>query len=87
MVVNQTSSKKQAEALFTKFQTITQKFLTVDQRFIGYLPASDLVRKSIVARLPIMSSKKATLEESCFTSIACEVDQLQSNKFDGLKVY
>ena len=87
VVVNQTSSKKQAEALFHKFQSITQKFLTVDQRFIGYLPASNLVRKSIIARLPIMSSKKATLEESCFTSIAVEIDQLKSNKFDGLKVY
>ena len=87
VLVNQTSSKKQAEALFAKFQSITQKFLTVDQRYIGYLPTSDLIRKSIVARSPIMSSKKATLEESCFTSIALEIDQMTSNKFDGLKVY
>ena len=87
VLVNQASSKKQAEALFSKFQSITQKFLTVDQRYIGYLPASDLIRKSIVARRPIMSAKKATLEESCFTSIAFEIDELSSNKFDGLKVY
>lgn len=87
VVVNQASSKKQAEALFSKFQSITQKFLTVDQRYIGYVPASDLIRKSIVARCPIMSTQNATLEESCFTDIAQRIDQLPSNEFDGLKVY
>lgn len=87
VLVNQASSKKQAEALFSKFQSITQKFLTVEQRYIGYLPTSDLIRKSIVARRPIMSSKNATLEESCFSSIAFEINQMPSNKFDGLKVY
>ena len=87
ILVNQASSKKQAEVLFSKFQSITQKFLTVDQRYIGYLPASDSIRKSIVSRRPIMSSKQATLEESCFSSIAFEIEQMSSNKFDGLKVY
>jgi len=87
VLVNQASSKKQAEALFSKFQSITQKFLTLDQHYVGYLPASDMIRRSIVARRPIMSSKKPTLEESCFTSISHQIDKLSSNKFDGLKVY
>ena len=87
VVVNQAQTKIEAEALFNKFQKITGKFLSVDQRFLGYLPNSNLIKKSIVTRVPTMSKKQATLEEACFKSIASEADHMMSNKYSGLRIY
>ena len=87
VIVNQASSKLNGEALFNKFKNITDKFLSVNQTYLGYLPNSDLIRKSIVTRTPLMASKKATIEESCFNEIIKNLKILPANSFSGLKFY
>lgn len=87
IVVNQTTSKQQAEALFEKFKSITCKFISVNQEFLGYIPSSDSIRKSIVARVPIMAKKQATLEETCFATLSEKTKKLANNKYHGLTIY
>lgn len=87
IVVNQSASMQQAEALFEKFKSITDKFISVNQEFLGYVPSSENIRKSIVSRSPIMAKMQATLEETCFATLAKNTESLNNNKYQGLTIY
>jgi flagellar biosynthesis protein FlhG len=87
IVVNQSASRQQAEALFEKFKSITGKFISVNQEFLGYVPASEKIRKSIVSRSPIMITRQATLEETCFSTLAKNTENLDKNEYQGLTIY
>lgn len=87
IVVNQSASMQQAEALFEKFKSITDKFISVNQEFLGYVPKSENIRKSIVSRSPIMAKMQATLEETCFATLAKNTESLNNNKYQGLTIY
>ena len=87
IVVNQSSSRQQAETLFEKFKSITGKFISVKQEFLGYVPTSENIRKSIVSRSPIMAKKQATLEETCFATLAKNSGDLAKNEYQGLTIY
>lgn len=87
IVVNQSASRQQAEALFEKFKSITDKFISVNQEFLGYVPKSENIRKSIVSRSPIMAKMQATLEETCFATLAKNTESLNNNKYQGLTIY
>lgn len=87
IVVNQSASRQQAEALFEKFKSITDKFISVNQEFLGYVPKSENIRKSIVSRSPIMAKMQATLEENCFATLAKNTESLNNNKYQGLTIY
>lgn len=87
IVVNQSASMQQAEALFEKFKSITDKFISVNQEFLGYVPKSENIRKSIVSRSPIMAKMQATLEETCFATLAKNTERLNNNKYQGLTIY
>jgi flagellar biosynthesis protein FlhG len=87
IVVNQSASRQQAEALFAKFKSITGKFISVNQEFLGYVPKSENIRKSIVSRNPIMARVQANLEETCFATLTKNTENLRSNKYKGLTIY
>ena len=57
VIVNLASGKKDAETSFERFEAICKKFLIVDLVFLGWLPESKIISKSILARKPYAINK------------------------------
>ena len=58
IAVNQVDDDAHGKELFQKFQSITSQFLDVNLHYVGCVKNSSKIRKSIVDRIPIMSSAK-----------------------------
>ena len=59
-------SQMQAKLNFNKFQSIAQKFLDVNLKYLGHLCASQRIRNSIVSRTPLMSKNNKNIDTKCF---------------------
>lgn len=84
IIVNQAASREQGQQLYKKFGEITKKFITVNQRYIGYLPHTSALKHSVISRNPIIQQKNSGIEYHAFSEICSEIDHLAVNNFSGL---
>ncbi len=84
LVINQVENKKIADNIFLKFQEITSKFLDVKLHYVGFVQQSNLIRKSIIKREPIISSNPNLDLSKNFLKIAHEILKTPENDWGGL---
>ena len=86
IIVNQASNETQGLRLFKKFGEITDKFITVNQNYIGYVPHTTNLKKSVLSRKPVLASLESGPEYDAFSKIYKNLDNLNINDFSGLKI-
>ena len=80
-------SKLQAKLNFDKFEAITQKFLDVNLKFMGHVPASQRIRNSIISRRPIMSKHNKNSDTIAFDDLSMSIPLLKVNKTGTIKFF
>ena len=81
------SSPIQAKLNFDKFQSITQKFLDVNLKYVGQIPNSQRIRNSIVSRTAIVSSKNNNIETKAFNELSSKILLVETNKTGSIKFF
>jgi len=84
ILVNQSNSEAEAKDHFARFQDIASRFLDVQLNYIGHMPYSQALRKSVVARVPIMASTKESRESIAFQKIAKAIIDAPANTPKGI---
>ena len=87
IVINMAVSQMQAKLNFNKFQSIAQKFLDVNLKYLGHVCASQKIRNSIVSRTPLMSKINKNADTKCFEDISQALLLLESNKTGTIKFF
>jgi flagellar biosynthesis protein FlhG len=89
IVVNMARDSAEAERHFTKFRGIALRFLDVELTYAGHVPLSSALRRSVVARRPLMSERGAgeTVEGVAFRRIAGAVLRAPMNPGDGIRFF
>jgi len=87
IVINMAVSQMQAKLNFNKFQSIAQKFLDVNLKYLGHLCASQRIRNSIVSRAPLMSKNNKNIDTKCFDEISKELLTLDPNKTGTIRFF
>lgn len=86
IIVNQASNETQGLRLFKKFGEITDRFITVNQNYIGYVPHTTNLKKSVLSRKPVLASLESGPEYDAFSKIYKNLGNLNINDFNGLKI-
>ena len=86
IIVNQASNETQGLRLFKKFGEITDRFITVNQNYIGYVPHTTNLQKSVLSRKPVLASLETGPEYDAFSKIYKNLGNLNINDFNGLKI-
>ena len=88
VVVNLAVNAAGAKKSFESFKKIVTKFLSIEVEYAGWLPKSNLISSSIVARKPVVLNKSLdqTLKKS-FTSIAKCFLEFEENRSSGIKFF
>ena len=87
IIINMAISKVQAKLNFDKFEAITQKFLDVNLKFMGHVPASQRIRNSIISRRPIMSKQNKNSDTIAFDDLSMGILSLKDNKTGTIKFF
>ena len=77
----------QAKLNFDKFQSITQKFLDVNLKYVGQIPNSQKIKNSIISRTAVISSKNNILETNAFKEISSNLSLLETNDNGSIKFF
>ena len=88
IVVNLAKNEKAARQSYESFKKIVTKFLTVNVQFVGWLPESNTLAGSIVARKPAVLQK--SLEPILlknFTEIVNNLINLEPYSSSGVKFF
>ena len=87
IIVNMSSSPMQAKLNFDKFQSITQKFLDVNLKYVGQIPNSQKVRNSIISRHAVVTSTNNNIESKAFNEISSKLILVETNKTGTIKFF
>jgi len=87
IVLNMTVSEMQAKLNFNKFQSITQKFLDVNLKYLGHVNSSQKIRNSIISRTPLMSKNNKNSDTQYFDNISQALSLLDSNNTGSIKFF
>ena len=87
VIINMASSPIQAQLNFDKFQSITQKFLDVNLKFIGQIPSSQKIKNSIISRTAIVSKKNNNQETKAFNEISSKLSLVETNDIGSIKFF
>jgi len=87
VVVNMADSARAAEQNFNKFSEICRRFLDVQLDYVGMIPLSGAIRKSIVSRKPISAAQPASPEAKAFLNLARKMVQAQQNTPSGIRFF
>ena len=87
IIVNMASSPMQAKLNFDKFQSITQKFLDVNLKYVGQIPNSQKIRNSIISRKAVVSSKNNNIESKAFNELLSKLILVETNKTGTIKFF
>ncbi len=87
IIINMALSPMQAKLNFDKFQSITQKFLDVNLKFVGQIPNSQKVKNSIISRSAVVSSKNNNTETKAFNDICLNLSSVESNNTGAIKFF
>ena len=87
IIINMALSPIQAKLNFDKFQSITQKFLDVNLKYVGQIPNSQKIKNSIISRTAVVSSKNNNLETNAFNEISSNLSLIETNKTGTIKFF
>ncbi len=87
VIINMAASPIQAKLNFDKFQSITQRFLDVNLKFLGHIPNSQNIRNSIISRKAVVSSKNNNVETKAFRDILSKLSLVETNKIGAIKFF
>ena len=87
IIINMSTSALQAKLNFDKFQSITHKFLDVNLKYMGHIPASQKIKNSILSRSALMSSKIKGSETDAFNELSKNLISLGTNKTGSIKFF
>ena len=87
IIVNMASSPMQAKLNFEKFQSITQKFLDVNLKYIGQIPNSQRIRNSIISRAAVVTTKNNNKETKAFSEISSKLSLIETNRTGAIKFF
>lgn len=87
IIINMAASPMQAKLNFDKFQSITQKFLDVNLKYVGQIPNSQKVRNSIISRQAVVSSKNNNIESKAFNELSSKLMLVETNKTGTIKFF
>ena len=87
IIVNMASSPMQAKLNFDKFQSITQKFLDVNLKYVGQIPNSQKIRNSIISRTAVVSSKNNNIETKAFNELLSKLLLVETNNTGTIKFF
>ena len=88
IVVNLAKNEKAAKKSYDSFKKIVTKFLSVDMKFLGWLPESKAIAGSIVARKPAVLQKSLEpILQKNFAEIANNLVKLEAVKSSGVKFF
>jgi len=87
VMVNMADNAKTAEINFLKFRDITMRFLDIKLHYVGMVPQSSAIRRSIVQRKPIcLSQPKSTLAKA-YETVALKLMKTPHSHHDGVKFF
>ena len=81
------SSPIQAKLTFDKFQSIAQKFLDVNLKYVGQIPNSQKIRNSIISRTAVVSSKNNNIETKAFNELLSKLLLVETNNTGSIKFF
>ena len=89
IVVNMARDGAEAKRHFDKFQAIALRFLDVELTYVGHVPFSTALRRSVVARKPLLATRSEghRLEDEAFTTIARNLLAAPVNTGNGLRFF
>ncbi|NBT87203.1 MAG: MinD/ParA family protein [Flavobacteriaceae bacterium] len=89
IVVNLAASEANARTIFNNFVKATAKFINIELEFIGWLPKSNALQNSIVARKPITLSQNTPDRQlmKCLDLISSELQKQNFSNADGIKFF
>ena len=80
-------NSKTAEANFKKFRDIAMRFLDIKLHYVGMVPQSQLIRRSIVQRKPISISQPKSPLAKAYETLALKIMKTPHSRHDGVKFF
>lgn len=74
VVVNNVGSEKEATTAFAKLSRAVDRFLQVDVRYLGWVPADDTVRECIMQQKPVSSEFPSSPSARALAAVARRID-------------
>jgi len=87
VMVNMADSAKTAEANFIKFRDITMRFLDIKLHYVGMVPQSPVIRRTIVQRKPISMSQPKSSLAKMYETLALTLMKTSQSHHDGVKFF
>ena len=87
VMVNMADNAKTAETNFNKFREITMRFLDIKLHYVGMVPQSPVIRRSIVQRKPISISQPKSPLAKAYESLALKMMRTSHSHHDGMKFF
>ena len=85
LAVNMANSEAQAQDHFSRFRDITNRFLDVQLTYVGHIPYSNALRKSVIERKPIMTRPEPSRETVAFQKISKGLLTGPVNETNGIR--
>ena len=79
------NSESQAQDHFSRFCEITNRFLDVQLTYVGHVPYSNALRKSVIERKPIMTQPEQSRETTAFQKISKGLLNGPVNETNGIR--
>ena len=80
-------SANTAESNFNKFRDITMRFLDIKLHYVGMVPQSPVIRRSIVQRKPISISQPKSPLAKAYETLALKMMKTSHSHHDGVKFF
>ena len=87
IIINMAISEMIAKINFNKFQSIAQRFLDVNLKYLGHVCSSQRIRNSIVTRTPLVSKNNKNTDTKYFDDISHELKSLNSNETGNIRFF
>ena len=88
IIVNLNSSS-QAKSLFKMLENVTTRFLDVKLNYLGNIPVSTQIKRSINLRVPFMTDTrmKESVAYKSFVEIGNNIENLENNTLKGIRFF
>ena len=89
VLINMANDGEEAQRHFDQFLAIALRFLDVELNFVGHLPISLPLRRSVVARRPLMAtpSEANSVEARSFRSLTQKLLKAPANHPNGIRFF
>ena len=87
VMVNMADNAKTAETDFLKFRDIAMRFLDIKLHYVGMVPQSPIIRRSIVQRKPISISQPKSHLAKAFETLALKIMKTNQSNHSGVKFF